>query len=100
MAGECTFCLTLSLFVEVLVPSQDRKRSYKCVLEVPILHLSMIFFIGCFNCSDSVVFLFLSFLLKIKRKKKDKKDKNKNTTLSEQLKHPIKKIIERCKIGN
>ena len=31
MAGECTFCLTLSLFVEVLVPSQDRKRSYKCV---------------------------------------------------------------------
>jgi hypothetical protein len=62
MAGDCTFCLTLSLFVEVLVPSQDRKRSYKCVLEVPILHLSMIFFIGFFNCSDSVVFLFLSFL--------------------------------------
>ena len=48
MAGECAFCLTLSLFVEVLVhvPNQDRKRSYKCVLEVPILHLSMIFLLG------------------------------------------------------
>ena len=34
-------CLTLPLFVEVLVPSQDRTRSSKCVLEVPILHLSI-----------------------------------------------------------
>ena len=92
MAGECTFCLTLSLFVEVLVPSQDRKRSYKCVLEVPILHLSMILFYwvfelfrqcGIFAFVFFFHFIFMAITEDVGKKNEalqiDKKKRNKKT---------------------
>ena len=44
--------LTLPLFIEVTLPSQESERSYICVLRVSIL-------VSDFqNCSDNVLFLF------------------------------------------
>ena len=51
--------LTLPLFIEVSVPSQESEWSCICVLGVSIWPLSMILSIECWNCSDSVVVLEL-----------------------------------------
>ena len=52
-------CLTPSLIMEMHVPSKKSVPSCICVLGVSILHLFLRFyFIGLWNCSDSVVNFF------------------------------------------
>ena len=55
--------LTSSLFlIEVPVRSQERERSCICCVGVSILPLFYDFFVGCWNCSDRLVFFVLFFI--------------------------------------
>ena len=62
--------LTPSLFNQVPVQSQDSERSCICVFGVSIWPISVILFIGSWNCSNSVVifFSFFSFYFHIRQK--------------------------------
>jgi len=53
--------LTPPLVIEVSVPSQESERTYIWVLVESILTSFYDFSIGCWNCSDSVVFICFSF---------------------------------------
>ena len=55
--------LSSPLFVEMTVPRQKSKRSCICVLGVSILLPFYNFSIWFWNCSDSVVFFVLFFIL-------------------------------------
>jgi hypothetical protein len=52
---------TIYYLIKVPVPSQESGRSCISVLWTYILHLSMIFSIEFWNCSDSVVFFNFYF---------------------------------------
>jgi len=56
------------LVIEVPVHSRERERSCRCILVISILTLFFDFSIRCWNCSDSVMFLFgFHFILENKR---------------------------------
>jgi hypothetical protein len=56
--------LTLSLFTEVPVLSQESERSCICVLGISNLLISTIFLLNFWNFSDSVIFFFHFIIVK------------------------------------